>query len=122
MKHILCTAICSMRRVPFVPDLQQLHPLLQLGWVKDWEGWAEVKDRLHACDDGAVKRCVTEDFVFVFVTLCQKHVVFENDPSDETRRKYLEMGGFTFGSGSGHGCNCLVDSLLQLLLQYTLLN
>ena len=39
------------------PDLQQLHRLLQLEWVKDWEGWAEVKDKLRACDDDAVKRC-----------------------------------------------------------------
>ena len=32
------------------------------------------------------------------------------------------MGGFAFGSGSGHGCNCLVDSLLQLSLQYQIMN
>ena len=105
-----------------VPDLQQLHRLFQLGWVNDWEGWAEVKDRLRACDDGAVKRCAIEEIVLVFVNSCQKHVVFENFPSDETRRKYLEMGGFTFGSGSGHGCNSFVDSLLQFLLQYKFLN
>ena len=106
----------------FFSDLQELHRLFQLGWVKDWEGWAVVKDRLRACDDGAVKRCAIEDVVFVFVTLCQTHVVFENYPSDETRRKYFEMGGFTFGSGSGHGCNCLVYLLLQFLLQYTIPN
>ena len=104
------------------PDLQQLHRLLQLGWVKDWKGWAEVKDMLRACDDSAVKRCVIEDFVLVFVSLCQQYVVFENYPSDATRRKYLEMGGFTFGSGSGHGCNCLVDSLLHLFLNLKFLN
>ena len=51
-----------------------------------------------------------------------KHAVVQNFTSDETRRKDLEKGGFTFGSGSGHGCNCLVDSLLQLLLQYQFLN
>ena len=56
------------------------------------------------------------------MNLCQQHVVFQHFPSYETRRKYLEMGGFTFGSGSGHGCNCLVDSLLQFLLQYQILN
>ena len=26
-----------------VHDLQQLHRLLQLEWVNDWEGWAELK-------------------------------------------------------------------------------
>ena len=47
------------------PDLQQLHRLLQLEWVKYWEGRAEVKDKLRACDDDVVKRCVIEDFAFV---------------------------------------------------------
>ena len=76
---------------------------------------------MRACDDGVVKRCAIEDVVLVFVNLCQRHIVFEHFPSDDTRRKDLEMGGFAFGSGSGHGCNCLVDSLLQLLLQYKIL-
>ena len=87
------------------PDLQQLHRSLQLEWVKDWEGWAEVKDKLRACDDDAVKRCVIEDVVVVFVNLCQKHVVFQNFLSYETRRNNLEMGGFTFGSGCSYGCS-----------------
>ena len=52
-----------MRCVLFFSDLQQLHRLLQLEWVKDWEGWAEVKDKLRACDDDAVKRCAIEDVV-----------------------------------------------------------
>ena len=80
--------------------------------------WAEVKDTLHACDDDAVKLCAIEDLLFVFLNLCQKHIVFRNFPSYEPRRKDLEMGGFTFGSVSGHGCNCVaVFSLLQLLSQ-----
>ena len=71
-------------------DLQQLHRLLQLVWVKDWEGWAEVKDRLRACDDGSVKRCAIEDVVFVLVSVCQIHVVFENFPSDASARRFRD--------------------------------
>ena len=46
-----------------VPDLQQLHRVSQLGRVNDWDGWAKVNDMLRGCDDGAIKRCVIEDFV-----------------------------------------------------------
>jgi hypothetical protein len=104
------------------PALQQLHRLLQLGWVKDWNGWADVKDKLRACDDVAVKACVIEDFVLLCSNLCQKHVVVENYPSDEKRRRDLVSDGYTIGTGSGHRCNCLADSLLQVLLHYKILN
>ena len=75
---------------------------------------------LCACGDGAVKQCVIEDVVILFTTLCQKHVVVSSYPSDEIRRKNLVVDGYTFGNGSGHRCNCLTDSLLQLLLHFKL--
>ena len=73
---MLYTAIRLMRCVCF-PDLQQLHSLSQLEWVNDWEGWAEVKDKLRACDDDAVMRCAIEYFVLVFVNLCQSMLSFK---------------------------------------------
>ena len=37
-------------------------------------------------------------------------------PRDASRRKELFEQGYIVGKSSGHGCNCLADSLLQLLL------
>ena len=37
-------------------------------------------------------------------------------PRDTSRRKELIEQGYIIGKSSGHGCNCLADSLLQLLL------
>ena len=42
-------------------------------------------------------------------------------PKDATRRKELCDQGYNIGNCSGHGCDCLADSLLQLLLHHGVL-
>ena len=38
--------------------------------------------------------------------------------SDVERKQHLVVQGYKLGKGSGQGCNCLIDSLLQLLLHH----
>ena len=99
------------------PNAQQLYRLPQLSWAKDWHGWGEVRGFLDECDDVAVKTCILDDFVKRFAEVCQAQIVL-NFPSDLTRRSNLERQGFVIGRASGIGFNCLIDSLLQLLVHY----
>ena len=48
--------------------------------------------------------------------LCQDAVMVDNYPRDTTRCKELLEKGYMIGKSSGYRCNCLADSLLQLLL------
>jgi hypothetical protein len=97
-------------------DISQLHRLLQLKCVKDWVGWQEVKTIFMKQSSNAVKVLVIEDCIKNFAFLCQDAVMVDQYPRDTSRRKELIEQGYIIGKSSGHGCNCLSDSLLQLLL------
>ena len=47
-------------------DLQQLHRVLQLAWVKDWSGWDEIREKLGVCNHSSEKRSICEDAVKEF--------------------------------------------------------
>ena len=64
----------------------------------------------------AVKVLVIEDCINHFAFLCQDAVMVDQYPRDTSRRKELMEQGYSIGKSSGHGCNCLADYLLQLLL------
>ena len=66
--------------------------------------------------NNAVKVLVIEDCINNFAFLCQNDVVVDNYPRDTTRCKELLEQGYIIGKSSGYRCNCLADSLLQLLL------
>ena len=97
-------------------DISQLHRLLQLKCVKDWVGWQEVKAIFINNYSDAVKVLVIEDCIKTFAFLCQDAVMVDQYPRDTTRCKELHEQGYSIGKSSGHRCNCLADSLLQLLL------
>ena len=54
------------------PEVFQLQRLLQLEWVKAWHGWAEIKSILSGCQNEDVKSVYIEDYVHIFVILCQE--------------------------------------------------
>ena len=105
-------------------DVSQLHRLLQVKCVKDWIGWREVKDILGKRCSNAFKVVIIQDFLETkqqFALLCQDAVMVHQYPSDASRRQELFDQGYTIGNCSGHRCNCLADSLLQLLLRHGVL-
>ena len=57
-----------------------------------------------------------EDAVKEFSNVCMRAVVHDEFLSDVERKRHLAVQGYKIGKGSGLGCNCLIDSLLQLLL------
>ena len=57
-----------------------------------------------------------EDCIKNVALLCQDIVMVDQYPRDASRRKELFEQGYIVGKSSGHGCNCLADSLLRLLL------
>ena len=69
-----------------------------------------------------MKRVHVEDFVYSFTRRCQVSCVYEDFPSDVERRKVLEDEGYAFGHATGQSCNSLIDSLLQLLLTFNVIN
>ena len=97
-------------------DISQLHRFLQLKCVKDWVGWAEAEAVLLKQYKNTVKVLVIEDCIKNFTFLCQDDVLVDNDPRDTSRCKELLEQGYIIGKASGYRCNCLADSLLQLLL------
>ena len=98
-------------------DWQQLSRVLQLDWVRSWEGWTDIR-QLDACSDINLKQFLCEDVVKEFCNICMRDVVQEDYSTDEQRRQQLADLGYKIGKGSGHSCNCLIDSLLQLLLHH----
>ena len=63
-----------------------------------------------------MKDLVIEDCIQNCVLLCYDAVVVDEYPKDTLRCKELFDQGYIIGNASGHRCNCLSDSLLQLLL------
>ena len=59
-----------------------------------------------------------KDVVSRFVRRCQVNCVYDGFPSDAEYRKSLIEKRFTIGHTSGHNCNSLIDSLLQLLVHH----
>ena len=99
-------------------DWQQLSRVLQLDWVRSWEGWTDIRQKLDACSDINLKQFLCEDVVREFCNICMRDVVQEDYSTDEQRRQQLVDLGYKIGKGSGHNCNCLIDSLLQLLVHH----
>ena len=89
--------------------------------MKDWAGWREVKDILGKRCSNAFKGVIIEDCINKFALLCQDAAMVDQYPRDANRRKELFDQGYTIGNCSGHRCNCLADSLLQLLLHHGVL-
>ena len=63
-----------------------------------------------------MKRFICEDAVKEFSNVCMREVVHEEYLSDYERKRQLVRQGYKVGDGSAVGCNCLIDSLLQLLV------
>ena len=84
--------------------------------MKDWVGWALVEAVLVKKYTNDVKVLVIEDCINNFALLCQASVMVDNYPRDTSRCKELLEKGYMIGKSSGYRCNCLADSLLQLLL------
>ena len=84
--------------------------------MQDWVGWQEVKAILGKSYSHVCKAVSIEDCIKKCALLCQDAVMVDQDPRDASRRKELFEQGYIVGKSSGHGCNCLADSLLQLLL------
>ena len=99
----------------------QSHRWLQLKCVKDLVGWREVTDMLGKCCSNSLKGFVIGDCVKKFALLCQGAVMVDQYLKDATRRKELYDQGYTIRNCSGHGCACLADSLLQLVLHHGVL-
>ena len=53
-----------------------------------------------------------------FCNVCMRDVVHIEFMHDIERRQQLVSLGYKIGKGSLQGCNCLIDSLLQLLLHH----
>ena len=53
-----------------------------------------------------------------FCNICIRDVVQEDFMTDVERKQQLVDLGYKIGKGSGHNCNCLIDSLLQLLVHH----
>ena len=102
-------------------DVFRLHRLLQLKCVKDWLGWQEVTDILGKCCDNSLKGVIIGDCIKQFALFCQGAVMVGQYPKDATRRTQLCDQGYNVGNCSGHGCDCLADSSLQLLLHHGVL-
>ena len=84
--------------------------------MKDWVGWAVVEGVLLNKYNNDVNVLVIEDCINMFACLCQDSVMVDNYPRDTIRCKELLEQGYMIGKSSGYRCNCLADSLLQLLL------
>lgn len=67
------------------------------------------------CVDENLKRFLCEDVVREFCNMCIRDVVQEDFMCDTQRQEQLVDLGYKIGKGDGHNCNCLIDSLLQLL-------
>ena len=110
----------ELRRI--FPDVLQLQRLLLLDIIREWDGWAHIKALLDSSQEHDLKRVHVEDFVHRFIRRCQTNCVYEDFPSDDERRKVLKEEGYDIRSATGHGCNSLIDSLLQLLLTLNVIN
>ena len=91
--------------------MSQLHRLLQLKCVKDWVGGQEVRTIFMKHYSNAVKVFVVEDCIKNVAFVCQDVVMVYQYPRDTSRRKELFEQGYMIGKSSGHGCNCLADSV-----------
>ena len=80
----------------------------RLGWLARSESYIGEKN------SNAFKAVNIEDCIKQFALLCQDAVMEDQYPRDASRRKELFEQGYTIGNCSGHRCNCLADSLLQL--------
>ena len=64
-----------------------------------------------------VRNMIMGDFLVRFSSVAMNNMTIEY-PSDEERRRRLKDEGYTVGRGSAQGCNCLADSLLQVLMHH----
>lgn len=113
---VVPAAVFDVLRKVF-PDVFLLRLLLRLDGVKDREGWADIKPVFATSPNDAVAGVYVEDVVDRVVRLCQGNCLYEGFLSGAERREVLEELGYAIGHASGQGCNCVIDSLLQVLLQ-----
>ena len=99
-------------------DWQQLSRVLQLDWVGTWSGWTDARRNIASCTDDELMKFLCEDVVKEFCNLCIHDVVRQDFMTDMQRRQQLVDLGYKIGIGDGHNCNCLIDSMLQLLVHH----
>ena len=96
--------------------VEDLWPLLEVPWVRDWDGWKEATMVLSSItDDGTETTDCVEEYVSRFCQLVQNN---KDVPltTDSARRDQLLTQGKRIGVGLVHGNNdCCADSLLQCL-------
>ena len=96
--------------------VEDLWPLLELPWVREWDGWKEASLVLSSItDDTAQESDVVEKYVSRFCQLVQnnKDVLVA---ADSARRGQLLDIGKRVDAGLAHGNNeCCADSILQCL-------
>ena len=96
--------------------------MLQLDWVSTWDGWVRIRNKLMTCNDDNLKQALCEDAVKEFCNTCINDVVAKDSMSDMQRQEQLLDLGYMIGKATGHNCNCLIDSILQLLMYHKVEN
>ena len=97
-------------------NVEDLWPLLELPWVREWDGWKEASLVLSSItDDTAQESDVVEEYVSRFCQLVQNN---KDVPltTDSARRDQLLATGKRIDAGLVHGNNgSCADSILQCL-------
>ena len=69
------------------PDASQLHRLLMLDNITEWDGWSHIKDLLANAQSDNMKRLHIHGFVYSFIKRCQIICLHEEFPTDVEYRK-----------------------------------